>query len=108
MNTLNLIKLLMVSLIFTFSFQKVSFSTNILESAQSILITDTLEEEEEDVYDGDEEQDESQDEEQNEFVGGSEEDELDYELSHEEQDVEYQEQTEDEIDAIEEDINEQP
>jgi hypothetical protein len=44
----------------------------------------------------------------NEFVGGSEEDELDSELSHDEQEVESQEQTENEIDAIEEDINEQP
>ncbi len=108
MNTLKLIRLLILSLIFTLAFQISSFARNLLDSSQSIMVTDTLESEEEDVYDGDEKQDEAYDEEQNEFVGGSEEDELDYEISQDEQDVEYQEQTESEIDAIEEDINELP
>lgn len=108
MNTFNFIVLSILSLILTITTLEFSFSASLEESSQSIMITDTLESEEEDVYDGDEEQDEAYDEEQNEFVGGSEEDELDSELSQGEQDVEYQEQTENEIDAIEEDINEQP
>ena len=108
MNTINLMLLSVLSLVLTITTLEFSFSANFQESGQSIMITDTLESEEEDVYDGDEEQDEAYDEEQNEFVGGSAEDELDYEISHEEQDVEYQEQTESEIDAIEEDINELP
>jgi len=112
MNTFNLIVLSILSLILIITTLEFSFSENRHEPDQSISVTDSLEEEEdqvnEDLYHGDEQQDEAQDEEQNEFVGGSEEGELDSELSHDEQDVEYQEQTEDEIDAIEEDINEQP
>lgn len=108
MNTFNLIVLSILSLILTITTLEFSFSRDIPDADQSISIADSLQEEEEDVYDGDDEQDEAYDEEQNEFVGGSEEDELNYELSHEEQDVQNQEQTENEIDAIEEDINEQP
>ena len=108
MNTFNLIVLSVLSLILTITTLEFSFSRDLPDADQAISIADSLKEEEEDVYDGDEEQDEAYDEEQNEFVGGSEEDELNYELSHEEQDVESQEQTENEIDAIEEDINEQP
>jgi hypothetical protein len=108
MNTFNLIVLSILSLILTITTLEFSFSENRQEPDQPISVTDSLQEEEEDVYDGDEKQDEAQDEEQNEFVGGSEEDELDSELSHDEQEVESQEQTENEIDAIEEDINEQP
>lgn len=108
MNPLNLIVISVLFLVLTITTLDFSLAANLQESAESIRITDTMESEEEDVYDGDEAQDEAYDEEQNEFVGGSAEDELDYELSHEEQDVEYQEQTESEIDAIEEDINELP
>ena len=108
MNTFNLVILSILSLILTITTLEFSFSENRQEPDQSISIEDSLQQEEEDVYDGDEKQDEAYDEEQNEFVGGSEEGELDYEISHDEQDVESQEQTEDDIDAIEEDINEQP
>ncbi len=108
MNTFNLIVLSILSLILTITTLEFSFSRDLPDADQAISITDSLQEEQEDVYDGDEEQDEAYDEEQNEFVGGSEEDELNYELSHEEQDVQNQEQTENEIDAIEENINEQP
>jgi hypothetical protein len=108
MNTLNVIILLILSFILSLVTIDFSISRDIPESDQSISITDTFQEEEEDVYDGDEEQDKAYDEEQNEFVGGSEEDELDSELNQGEQAVESQEQTENEIDAVEEDINELP
>jgi hypothetical protein len=108
MNTFNVIVLSILSLILTITTLEFSFSRDLLDLDQSISITDSLQEEEKDVYDGDEQQDEAYDEEQNEFVGGSEEDELDYEISHDEQDVQSQGQTESEIDAIEEDINELP
>jgi hypothetical protein len=87
MNTLNDLIILILCLILSLVTIDFSISQNFPESDQSISITDSVQEEEEAVYDGDEQQDEAYDEEQNEFVDGSEEDELDSELSEDEQDV---------------------
>ncbi|MDA2920643.1 hypothetical protein MYX76_14315 [Desulfobacterota bacterium AH_259_B03_O07] len=77
-----------------------------------INITDELEQEEreidEELYHGDKKQDLQYDKEQNEFIDGSEQDEINYELKQEKQDLENKKQTMEEIDAIEEEINEQP
>ena len=77
-----------------------------------INITDELEQEEreidEELYHGDKKQDLLYDKEQNEFIDGSEQDEINYELKQEKQDLESKKQTMEEIDAIEEEINEQP
>ena len=84
MNTFNLIVLSILSLILTITTLEFSFSRDLPDSDQSISVTDSLKEEQENVYDGDEEQDGADDEEQNEFVGGSEQDELDSYISHDE------------------------
>lgn len=96
-----------------------TLGSNITSQAKNIQIinnvtsiAEDLEEEEqqedEDLYHGDEKQNLQYDEDQNEFINGSEEDEIDHDLTQEEEDLEYKEQTEDEIDTIEEEINEQP
>ena len=67
MNTFNLIVLSILSLILIITTLEFSFSENRHEPDQSISVTDSLEEEEdqvnEDLYHGDEQQDEAQDEE---------------------------------------------
>ncbi len=82
------------------------------ELGDEFNITDELEQEEreidEELYHGDKKQDLQYDKEQNEFIDGSEQDEINYELKQEKQDLENKKQTMEEIDAIEEEINEQP
>jgi len=106
-----IIRIITISLL-TLSFNITSQAKNIQIINNVISIAEDLEEEkqqvDEDLYHGDEEQNLQYDEDQNEFINGSEEDEIDQDLTQEEEDLEYKEQTEDEIDTIEEEINEQP
>ena len=98
--------------IFALSFSIPSKAEITQAKSNIISITDDIEEEQkqvdEDLYHGDEKQNLQYDEQQNEFINNSEEDEINSELIQEKEDLEYKEQTEEEIDAIEEEINEQP
>ena len=104
--------LIMFIFLFTLSFSIPSQTKSAQSENNMISVTDDLEEEEkqvdEDLYHGDEKQNLQYDEQQNEFINNSKEDEIDSELIQEKEDLEYKEQTEEEIDAVEEEINEQP
>jgi len=106
-----IVRIITISLLIL-GFSITSQAKNIQIKNNVISIAEDLEEEEqqvdEDLYHGDEEQNLQYDEQQNEFINGSEEDEIDQDLTQEEEDLEYKEQTEDDIDTIEEEINEQP
>ena len=101
----------LIVLLLIFGFQTSGYSRS-QDNDDLIIQSDELEQEEkevnEELYHGDKKQDLQYDKEQNEFIDGSEQDEIDYELKQEKQDLESKKRTMDEIDAIEEEINEQP
>jgi hypothetical protein len=108
----NIHLILVVFMLSVFGFQVECYSRMSQDTDALTIQSDELEKEEkqvdEELYHGNEKRDLRYDEDQNEFIDDSEQDEIDYELKRDKQDVEHKKQTMEEIDAIEEEINEQP